>query len=508
MSTTRQQPVYVNVNSDYTMLDSLLYGQFPVEEIRLVVDTSSGPINITLPDSANINNVFPKVLIIDSTGDAASNNITITASGSDTINSSTTQIISTANGCVRLDMYESGKWGAIYVTAGVPFTAFQSKLVYVDGTYGDDATGLAYRIDKAFKTIAAAEAAAKSGDTLLIYPGTYTDQGLGKNNVNYYYYAGASLTSANTCYNDSLGAIAIRIDGFGDFSSTAGIAFSFDNGSQVFLRGRTITGGTQAIALGKGALMTVNLISDITTAAGNGIVLTDAATKLFLTCRNLYASATALAMVGTSTTYVSVNCNEIRSTGNAADAIAINNVGSTAFITANVISKTQATADVACVQIHPAAPAGTYMKIVANISTGALTRAYILANGTMELHGNISGGGTGLVTGSDTIHKHYGDIDANTEARAGITMSGGSMVYAGRMRNLHNSVGANGITKSSGTMIVAQNTTIVLTAGGAECLTGTAGQPFKVYPGVVSNSIVNAGVVEQVDNVLVSADVV
>lgn len=509
MSTSRQQPVYVEISSNYTLLDSLLYGQLPVEEIRIVADTSGGPLTVTLPNSANIGGALvPKILILDS-GSAGTNPITIARSGADRINGNTSMQITTNGGRVQIEQYAVGNWGAVFITNGTPLGTFNSNLIYVDATYGDNTTALPYRIDKAFATIAAAESIAQSGDTILVYPGTYTDAGLGKDGVNYYFYEGAIQQSATTCFTDAgEGTLNVNIDGQGQFISTAGIAFQFEEGSGVNITAKSIEGATGAISIDLEATMNVHLSGDLYATAGNAVLMNGAGGKLWIKCNTIYATATAVGLIGDSTSLVYINCTQIFSTGNAADAIAINNVGATAYITADVVSKTQATADVAVVQIHGAAPAGTYMKLVANITNGAAGRGYILANGSLEMHGNVSGGCTCLVTGTDSSHYHYGNVTANAEARAAITMTGGTMYYSGRITNLHNSVGAHGVTKSSGIFIVAADTVIVLTAAGGESLTGTAGQTFKSYPGCTSNRAVNGGITEQVSTITVSADVV
>ena len=52
------------------------------------------------------------------------------------------------------------------------------NVVYVDAVNGDDTTGASGNHDLPFLTIAAALAAASSGDTVMVYPGTYDESGL------------------------------------------------------------------------------------------------------------------------------------------------------------------------------------------------------------------------------------------------------------------------------------------------------------------------------------------
>src|SRR5579884_351517 len=93
---------------------------------------------------------------------------------------------------------------ATLIAAGTLFT-YPYSPVYVQqvpggqslfvSTNGNDATGLRGDASKPFATPKAAVNAAQAGDTVIIFPGTYTNQNnLGKNLVNLYTYPGAIIS--------------------------------------------------------------------------------------------------------------------------------------------------------------------------------------------------------------------------------------------------------------------------------------------------------------------------
>lgn len=98
------------------------------------------------------------------------------------------------------------------------------KLVYVDATNGSDTKGGRGK-GTAFKTLTAAKTAATSGDTIIVLPGTYTENNLLKNGVNWHFLAGAIVNyvdpgtgSGYGIFDDRpTGACVSTISGDGEF---------------------------------------------------------------------------------------------------------------------------------------------------------------------------------------------------------------------------------------------------------------------------------------------------
>lgn len=86
----------------------------------------------------------------------------------------------------------------------------EGKLLRVCGTNGSDS--LAVRgTPRPFRTLTAAKNAAISGDTILVYPGTYTERDLLKNGVNWHFMAGAVVVNDVSQYNTGNLAIPILV---------------------------------------------------------------------------------------------------------------------------------------------------------------------------------------------------------------------------------------------------------------------------------------------------------
>jgi hypothetical protein len=106
------------------------------------------------------------------------------------------------------------------------------KILVVDGTNGSDTKGLRGVGLRAFRTLTAAKAAASSGDTIIVMPGTYTENNLLKDGVNWHFMAGTKVsyvnpvvTGASTVYgifDDRAAACACQITGDAIFTFDAG----------------------------------------------------------------------------------------------------------------------------------------------------------------------------------------------------------------------------------------------------------------------------------------------
>jgi hypothetical protein len=143
----------------------------------------------------------------------------------------------------------------LFCFSSTPLNA--AKTVYVDGTFGNNDTGLAYRIDKPFKTIKAAEAVAVSGDQIYIYPGTYSGEGntgMGKSNIKYYFTDGAICNNGNDpLFTDADGGFSVS--GRGTFFSSGTIC-SQTNGTQVNFEAKRVNHSneeTVGIYIGSGS---------------------------------------------------------------------------------------------------------------------------------------------------------------------------------------------------------------------------------------------------------------
>lgn len=170
------------------------------------------------------------------------------------------------------------------------------KTLWVDSVNGDDGTGVAGRLDKPFLTLAAAKAAAASGDTIYLGPGTYNEVNVGKNGVNLYFMSGAIIAYTGSSnlgvIDDSAsganGPLVIKIGGRaiirhnGSASGSNASALHITNsGSLIQIDGEEISiGGTNSGSPGPAAIVqttgkifcTVKKLT-VTTSGGNKAAL-------------------------------------------------------------------------------------------------------------------------------------------------------------------------------------------------------------------------------------------
>lgn len=111
------------------------------------------------------------------------------------------------------------------VWGGIPM----GGLVWVDQLLGNDSSGARGRLDKPYKTLAAAKAAAINGDTIVVLHGTFNEGALWKNGVTWLFYPGTSVVynanNATSIFAD-LGEASgfCNVRGWGQFIRTVGAA--------------------------------------------------------------------------------------------------------------------------------------------------------------------------------------------------------------------------------------------------------------------------------------------
>lgn len=99
------------------------------------------------------------------------------------------------------------------------------NLVWVDPVHGNDDLAARHRLTVPFKTLPKARDAAKSGDTIMVLPGTYNANDLLRNGVNWHFFNGAKVaySESNTlAIFDTNGTTATSVvTGHGEFSNAA-----------------------------------------------------------------------------------------------------------------------------------------------------------------------------------------------------------------------------------------------------------------------------------------------
>ncbi len=96
------------------------------------------------------------------------------------------------------------------------------NIVWVDTVNGVDGLAVRGRLTIPFRTLAAAQGAAIAGDTVMVLPGTYLAENLGKHGCNWHFMPGAivnKVSSSNPLFQAASTNIAYTVSGEGEFNS-------------------------------------------------------------------------------------------------------------------------------------------------------------------------------------------------------------------------------------------------------------------------------------------------
>ncbi len=100
------------------------------------------------------------------------------------------------------------------------------KTIYV-ATTGNDSTGAVGNISKPYLTLESASLAATSGDTIIVFPGSYTvtttaTNGIAKDGVNYFFHPGTTVSKSSSghIFYDTGFTLPCNVFGYGSFSKT------------------------------------------------------------------------------------------------------------------------------------------------------------------------------------------------------------------------------------------------------------------------------------------------
>ena len=123
------------VSGDYVITNEFLFRNAVSDEIYIVCDTSSGPVNVTLP-KINQEYMNGEFYISDGSSNAATNNINILVDGTDLINGASGIVLDTDNSCCSIFVASSSDTGDDVVTPKSMWIAAKSTGGGGGGTYG------------------------------------------------------------------------------------------------------------------------------------------------------------------------------------------------------------------------------------------------------------------------------------------------------------------------------------------------------------------------------------
>lgn len=392
-----------------------------------------------------------------------------------------------------------------------------------------------------YSTLAAAKAAASSGDCIEVSPGTYNEVNLLKNGVNWFFHAGAivSASSGGTAAvfddgtNGANGAVTCSIGGFGQFtvSINARKLFNIQNASLISVQCDKIeTTGTAGALLdqsGTGSVVRINANTVAPLAsATNAISLTglggyQAVETVYLDA-NGGGAVTINLGVGSSYQTVSATqagiINNIAAAGTSSTQIV--ELGSVVSLSNCTISNSTARQSV---QYSSTATAAFGLAALQQTGSGSqfvqvdmldITGSGIACSGTgsqyIEADAIIGTNASNPVidisaAGTQIIRSQL--IRTNQAARYAASGSTGTQRLVNcRLEN----TGSNGIPLNLGgqTCILEGITTLIAHSGASTCANAGSAQNLKIYGNVVGNKALDSDITIQVGEFIPDSNVV
>lgn len=343
------------------------------------------------------------------------------------------------------------------------------------GQGGNDATGTRNRLDLPFLTIAAAEAAAQPGDTIVIWPGTYTEDNLAQGLTNLtYYLLGGIIAAPGSNPTFSISG-SINIMGSGTVQGENAACLYITAGGQlrcsINLSGQNDAG----LLVEDGQVdMMGNIEADQTAVqcnAGRISMQGNARSFSSIAVRTAAASESAAIIditgnVQGETVGILTNSGTVRVTGNVTATDQGINASNGRVIVRGSVSSTTTTA---------AGAVNGFIEVHGNVDNVDSYGVYVTGSGGVDVWGNVTSEGDYGAAANSGLVRVWGDVTltATGNGNAAVT-NGGTMEIYGRVRNL--GLGTNAFCQS-GTLTIYGDCFATDSGDAARCELGT----MKVY---------------------------
>lgn len=371
---------------------------------------------------------------------------------------------------------------------------------------GDDETGMLDRLDKPFLTRFAAMSAASSGYTVIVFPGSYTDRGLGKAGVNWFTFPG----------------VKNYIDG--PLYAGANLSFSVVGDEMIYPPADDPNNEDVQVANFTGtSLVSIEIGGFEASHSGNYVRLANSSRCYLTSKRRIYSivhpnsncdcSGSTVLQINTpeiycsagfyvhgSTASITINSprimfdNDPSDAGNVALTVVYNEAGNIT-LNGNIIASNALFTSVYGL-LHNTSSAGitTVNGNITNGTSSSTTNQVINCGaGTIEVNGNIGGYKNIIVSGGTLRLNGYNAL--NNGAAAIVSQSGGNMFLTGTMYNLFNNASAHCITKSGGTTYLKYVTLGVINSSAESVNASTAQTVISEY--ATATTAVNVNITVQ-----------
>lgn len=312
--------------------------------------------------------------------------------------------------------------------------------VYVSATNGTDTRTYAAtnKYNTPFLTLAAAQTAAASGDTIIVQDGTFNEKNLfGKTGVNWIFMPSATIAvtgavDGDAIFNDGGAGITVLVSGFG----------------QTF----TITGSTNSTS-----------VNGVRAQAGGGYALTVRGINLSVTNTATTGGVANGILTSSSTGTTTINyTGNITATGGAsATSLGVSNSKGTITVNGNVTC------------------AGTGASSIADGVGNTGASAITTVNGNVQATGGSSGNGVGALINGGTGSSLT--VNGNMNGTGAVTGYGVNISGNGSALTVNGNLSASGAASNTGNPIFSSSGNVVVTVTGTVTLSsGTVGAAISV----------------------------
>lgn len=381
---------------------------------------------------------------------------------------------------------------------------YTGNIIYVDSLYGNDFTGAVDNPALPFQTIASAQSVASPGYKIIIRPGTYTDSNLGNHLVEYYFEAGAVLTSASNCFND-FGANSFNVTGSGVFYSGQAIVFTSGSGNIYFegLYAEATGGGSRAIWSYGGGIIVVNIKTDLRLTGLEQVVRIDGEfSEVYIFANKIYGVGGIMQGGPYLTSKCFIYAKEIIYDAGSGGYVGYNNAFTYLEVHAKNTFIGNGVYGLAAIRNTATGDMKFYGDIDSTFTDGTID---VVGAGKIDIYGKVTGigfirNGVGILNLFDNVVMEAGSQDV-------IIHNGGKTIIHSLVYNKNLGAGSRCINVNSAGVILKQTASLWVNSILAESVFALGPQTIQTYPGAVANVAINVNITELVSTLLIDANI-
>lgn len=375
------------------------------------------------------------------------------------------------------------------------------RVLVVNKISGDDTLEKSNK----YQTIFGAQAAAASGDVIIIEPGTYTDSNLGKDGINYHYLKGAIQSATGRCFIDAGSAKTFTVTGSGVFTGTTGVIYTTAASTINFQCYSANGNGASARTIwdfNGAATINFEALTDLATTGQEQIIRQDGANSTIYVKANRVIGYGGLIQTSATSagSKIIIHAKEIIYLATNNGYVGITLDGGSVELHGAVTFTGVGLYGLAAIRLIGAGSLKVFGDISSTNTDGVFEST---AAGTADFYGKITG--NGKITNTLATVNFWKNVVNNYATFSAIIHVSGKTIVHSLVKNLDASATGHGISVAAAGLILKQGATIYVT-GAADSVYAAGAVNIKTYPGAVANTAKNVNVTEVAGLGTITAD--